>query len=68
MLYSKLAETYERLEKTSGRLDKTAIIAELLKEANAEDLEKVSLLVQGVVFPSWSEKEIGVAKKMVAKT
>ncbi len=67
MLYSKLADTYEKLEKTSGRLDKTAIIADLLKEAKPEDLEKISLLVQGVVFPSWSEKEIGVAKKMVIR-
>src|SRR3989338_1107963 len=68
MLYSKLADTYEKLEKTSGRLNKTSIIAELLKDAKPEELEKISLLVQVVVFPSWSEKEIGVAKKMIIKT
>src|SRR3989338_6775699 len=67
MLYSKLADTYEKLEKTSGRLDKTDIVVDLLKQAKPEELEKISLLVQGVVFPSWSEKEIGVAKKMVIK-
>lgn len=67
MLYSKLSDVYEKLEKTSGRLDKTEIISSLLKEAETEILPKISLLIQGRIFPSWDERVIGVAKKMVVK-
>src|SRR3989338_1237630 len=67
MLYSNLVETYEKLENTSARLQKTDQIAELLKEAETEVLPKISLLIQGRVFPSWDERVIGVAKKMVIK-
>ena len=67
MLYSNLVQTYEQLEKTAGRLQKVNIIAELLKEAETEILPKVSLLIQGRVFPSWDERVIGVAKKMIVK-
>ena len=65
MLYSKLVEVYQILEKTSGRLEKTEIIANLLKEADS--LPKVALLIQGRIFPSWDEREIGVAKKMIIR-
>ncbi len=67
MHYSKLVSVYEILEKTSARLQKIDQIAELLKEAETEILPKVSLLIQGRVFPSWDERVIGVAKKLVIK-
>ncbi|MBU3958112.1 MAG: DNA ligase, partial [Nanoarchaeota archaeon] len=67
MLYSILAETYERLEKTSGKLEKTKIIAELLKETKAEELEQVVLLLNGTVFPAWSAQEIGVANQLMIR-
>ncbi len=67
MFYSKLAEIYEKLEKTPARLSKIDIISELLKETEIEVLDKVSLLLQGRVFPSWDERVIGVASKMVIK-
>ncbi len=67
MHYSKLVSVYELLEKTPARLTKIDQIAELLKEAETEILPKVSLLIQGRVFPSWDERVIGVAKKLVVK-
>ena len=67
MKYSKLVELYEYLERTSSRLSKIEKIAEFLKDCDAEVLDKVVLLVQGRVFPSYSEKEIGVADKMMVK-
>ncbi len=67
MKYSKLVELYEYLERTSSRLSKVEKIAEFLRECDAEALDKVVLLVQGRVFPSYSEKEIGVADKMMVK-
>ncbi len=67
MLYSILSDTYERLEKISGKLEKTRIISELLKETKAEELEKVVLLLGGAVFPAWSKQETGVANRLMIR-
>ena len=67
MKYSSLVQTYEKLEKTPGRLDKVSIISELLKEAETEILPKLALLIQGRIFPSWDERVIGVARQMIIK-
>lgn len=67
MDYSELVPVYEYLEKTSSRLKKTEAIADILKKTETGLLPKVVLLLQGRVFPSWSEKEIGIASKIAAK-
>ena len=67
MRYFILAETYSELEKVPSKLKKTEIIAKLFKETPASLLEAVTLLIQGRVFPSWSEKEIGVAEQLMLK-
>jgi DNA ligase-1 len=68
MKYSVLAEVYEKLESTSGKLEKTHTIANLLKETSKELLQKVVLLLNGSVFPSWSEEELGVADQLMIKS
>ncbi len=67
MKYLILAETYSELEKVPSKLKKTEIIANLFRETPASLLEAVTLLIQGRVFPSWSEKEIGVAEQLMIK-
>ncbi|HLE07639.1 MAG TPA: ATP-dependent DNA ligase [archaeon] len=67
MRYSELAEIYEKLEKEPGKLKKAEIISVLLKEAPAELLPKIILLLQGRVFPFWDERQIGVASQMMIK-
>lgn len=67
MKYSDLVEVYENLEKTSKKLEKRDIIADLLKQAHIEDLPKVVLLLSGKVFPSWSEEKTGVASQIMIK-
>ncbi len=67
MKYLILAETYSELEKVPSKLKKTEIIANLFKETPANLLEAVTLLIQGRIFPSWSEKEIGVAEQLMIK-
>ncbi|MFH1409802.1 MAG: ATP-dependent DNA ligase [Nanoarchaeota archaeon] len=67
MQYLNLAQVYEKLSKTSKRLDKTAIIAELFKQAPEADLSDISLLAQGRLFPSYDQTEIGVASKLVVR-
>jgi len=67
MDYGKLAEVYERLEGTPAKLGKRDILAKLLEESPASDLEKIVLLATGQVFPSYSEEELGVAEKMMRR-
>jgi DNA ligase-1 len=69
MLYDALVETYERLEATAKRLEMTDILAELLKQAEPDELERVIYLTQGKIHPDWTgEPEIGMAEKMVVET
>lgn len=67
MLYSELASVYEALEATSKRLEKTAILAKLLKSAREEDLEQLMYLIQGRVFAPWDERKIGMSSKLMLK-
>jgi DNA ligase-1 len=67
MYYSRLADAYEELEKTPAKLKKSGIIAKLLKETEARDMEMAVLLLQGRVFPIWSEKELGIANLLMIK-
>ncbi|MBI2546676.1 ATP-dependent DNA ligase [Candidatus Woesearchaeota archaeon] len=66
MDYKKLVDVYEALGSTTKRLKKTAIIAELLKQTNA-DIQKLMLLLQGRVFPTWDQRELGVADRLLIK-
>lgn len=67
MEFSTLAKAFQALEKTSKRLRKTYIIAELLKKTPASDLEEVLTLIEGRVFPAWDERVIGVSDQLVLK-
>lgn len=67
MKYSVLAKIYEKLEKTSAKLAKTDILAELFEETPSNQLPKVVLLIQGIVFPKFSGNELGIATQMMLK-
>ncbi len=67
MKYIELVELYEKLDKTSKRLAKTNLIAELLKKTREDDLDEIMLLLQGRVFPRHDERVIGVANRLVIK-
>lgn len=67
MEYAELVKQYELLEKTTKRLEKTYIVSEFLKIVNAGDIEQIMLLLQGRIFQSWDEREIGVASRILIK-
>jgi len=66
MRYSELVDVYEKLENTSSRLKKVDIIAALLKKSK-EELSNVTLLLQGMVYPSYDEREVGLAAQSMEK-
>ncbi|PAV06533.1 ATP-dependent DNA ligase [Methanosphaera cuniculi] len=68
--YQKLVEVYEKIGSTASRLQKQDIIAEFLSEIQQTDPEAtydVTLLLQGKIFPPWSEKEIGISTQLIIK-
>ena len=67
MKYKDLTEYYQKIEAASKRLDKTYILAQLLKKAPNSELETIVLLMQGKIFPQYDERKIGVATKMAVK-
>ncbi|MFA5887544.1 MAG: ATP-dependent DNA ligase [Candidatus Nanoarchaeia archaeon] len=68
MDYSELADAYDQLENTAKRLDKTAIIAKILKDASKDEIADVICLLQGSVFTAAEkDKHIGISSKLAAK-
>jgi DNA ligase-1 len=67
MLYATLAEAFEQLEKTPSYLEKNSIIAELLKNTPAREIEQVVLLLLGRPWPAYVSKETGVGLQQLKK-
>jgi DNA ligase-1 len=67
MDYSNLVSFYKQLERVSAKLEKTHILAKLFKETPPKELDKVVLLVQGIVFPKFTGYELGIATQMMMR-
>jgi len=65
MLFSELAEYYDKLESVSSRLTMVDILAELFKRMKAEELEKSVYITQGMLLPPFEGLELGVAEMIV---
>jgi hypothetical protein len=66
MKFSEFADACEEMGRVSSKLKKTGIIAELLKKSG-DDLYMVATLLQGRVFPSFDEREVGLAAQSLEK-
>jgi len=67
MQYIRLVDIYQKLEKTTKRLEKTHIISEFLKTIPKDDMGEIVLLLQGKLFPDWDERKSGVASRLILK-
>ena len=65
--YSIIAESYEKIEATTKRLEMTDYLAELLKETPNDTIGKVVYLTQGKLYPDFVAIEIGVAEKLALR-
>lgn len=66
MVFSKLCDYFEKLEKTSSRLVLIDILGDLFKEVKADEIGQVADLIHGRVAPFYEPIEIGMAEKTVA--
>ncbi|MDI6690270.1 MAG: ATP-dependent DNA ligase [Candidatus Bathyarchaeota archaeon] len=67
MLYSTIADTYEKIEATTKRLEMTDLLVDLLKNTPKEIIDKVVYLTQGKIYPDFVKLEIGVAERLAIK-
>src|SRR5207244_12990796 len=67
MLYSRIVETYQKIEATTKRLEITKLLVDLLKETPSGIIDKVVYLTQGKLYPDYLGIEIGIAEKLAIK-
>jgi ATP-dependent DNA ligase I len=76
MLFVELAKLYEKLEKTTKRLEKTFILAKFFKrvkeayekkEIDEEEVKNITYLAQGTIFPSYAEEELGISENLLIR-
>jgi DNA ligase-1 len=67
MDYAIIADSYEKIEATTKRLEMTALLVELLKKTPKDVIAKVVYLTQGKLYPDFMGVEMGVAEKLAIK-
>lgn len=65
MKFKELAEYLYKLEQTASRNEITAILAELLKRVDADDIGKVLYLLSGRLGPIYDNQEFQIAEKLM---
>jgi DNA ligase 1 len=67
MDYAIIADSYEKIEATTKRLEMTDLLVELLKKTPKDVIAKVVYLTQGKLYPDFMGIEMGVAEKLAIK-
>jgi DNA ligase-1 len=67
MDYQVIADSYEKIEATTKRLEMTDYLVDLLKKTPKEVIAHVVYLTQGKLYPDFVGIEMGVAEKLAIK-
>jgi DNA ligase-1 len=67
MLYEEIVEVYDKIARTTKRLEMTDHLVELFSKVDPEEIDKVTYLTQAKVYPDFIPYELGIAEKMVIK-
>ena len=67
MLYSLIADAYEKIEATTKRLEMTDYLVELLKKTPKGVIDKVVYLTMGELYPPFVGVELGMAEKLAIR-
>lgn len=63
MNFSLLAQAFESIEQSSGRLEKTKLFADVLQKATPEELKIISYISQGRLLPLYKLEQFQISKK-----
>ncbi|MBV9601790.1 MAG: ATP-dependent DNA ligase [Chloroflexi bacterium] len=67
LAFRTLAEAFEQLEHTSSRKQLTTILADLLRQVDADAISEVAYLLQGRVAPLYEPIEFGLGERSIEK-
>jgi len=65
MLFSTIANYFDKIEQASSRLIMTDVLAELFEKTPSKDAKMVVYLLQGRIAPQFEGKEIGFGEKLI---
>lgn len=65
--FSTVAEAFEQLERTSSRKQLTTILADLLRQVDAQAISEVAYLLQGRVAPLYEPIEFGLGERSLER-
>jgi DNA ligase 1 len=65
MLYSRIVETYAKIEATTKRLEIAKLLVELIRATPLSIIDKVVYLTQGKLYPDFLGIELGIAEKLL---
>ena len=68
MLYREVADFYEKVEATTKRLEITALLVDMLRNASCDEIANVVYMTHGRLFPDFYPEKIGMAEKMAIRT
>ena len=67
MEFSRISEMFEKMEKTTKRIELTDILVELLKKTPKKIIPIVVYLLQGIIRPNFEGIELGIAEKLAIR-
>ncbi|MDD5336923.1 MAG: ATP-dependent DNA ligase [Candidatus ainarchaeum sp.] len=67
MLFSKLASAFEEVEKRSGRLEMTDLLAGIYRESEATEARKITYLIQGILAPPYEGIDLGMGERFAVQ-
>ncbi len=67
MTFSHLVSYFEKIEATSKRLEMFAILADLFREAHADEIDQVVYFLQGELLPAFHGINMGMSEKYLLR-
>ena len=68
MLFKELSEAFEELEKVSSQTEMIKILADIFKQANADEIDKICYYTLGETAASYKKVTLGMAEKIVQQS
>lgn len=68
MLFKTVANVFEKIERISGRLEITQLLAELLQQATPQEASIITTISLGLLHPPYIGTQFNMAEKSVLKT
>ncbi|MFH1785309.1 MAG: ATP-dependent DNA ligase [Candidatus Micrarchaeota archaeon] len=63
LLFSDVANFFQEIEKRSGRLEMTDLLANLFKQTTADEIDRLVYILQGILAPPYEGIDLGMGER-----